>query len=197
MATKVVMEALSPTMEEGRLVKWHKAEGEAVHSGDVLAEVETDKAIMELVARGDGVMRKQLLAEGATAPVGQLVAIVAEPAEIIDALLPAQGAATATSISPPPPPPPSPAAAAPPLPSPTPSSALAQSAGARPGAPTAPVAAPAPAGTMTLTGPPAPPVQRPPARTEGAFVLRHWLAVWRERGASTSAESRGRDQTDA
>jgi pyruvate/2-oxoglutarate dehydrogenase complex dihydrolipoamide acyltransferase (E2) component len=59
MATKVFMEALSPTMEEGRLVKWMKAEGDAVKSGDLLAEVETDKAIMELVARGDGVLRKR------------------------------------------------------------------------------------------------------------------------------------------
>jgi pyruvate/2-oxoglutarate dehydrogenase complex dihydrolipoamide acyltransferase (E2) component len=50
MATKVVMEALSPTMEEGRLVKWNKNEGDTVKSGDVLAEVETDKAVMELVA---------------------------------------------------------------------------------------------------------------------------------------------------
>ena len=48
MATKVFMEALSPTMEEGRLVKWMKAEGDAVKSGDLLAEVETDKAIREL-----------------------------------------------------------------------------------------------------------------------------------------------------
>ena len=51
MATKVFMEALSPTMEEGRLVKWLKNEGDAVKSGEPLAEVETDKAIMELVAR--------------------------------------------------------------------------------------------------------------------------------------------------
>jgi len=71
MATKVFMEALSPTMEEGRLVTWHKAEGDAVKSGDVLAEVETDKAVMELVARGDGVLRKRLIAEGATVPVGR------------------------------------------------------------------------------------------------------------------------------
>jgi len=49
------MEALSPTMEEGRLVKWLKNEGDAVKSGDVLAEVETDKAVMELVALGLGV----------------------------------------------------------------------------------------------------------------------------------------------
>src|SRR5579863_5550781 len=87
MATKVYMEALSPTMEEGRLVSWHKAEGEPVKSGDVLAEVETDKAVMELVARGEGVLRKRLLAEGATAPVGQLVGVIAGPDENIDGLL--------------------------------------------------------------------------------------------------------------
>ena len=77
MATKVFMEALSPTMEEGRLVKWVKAEGAAVKAGDILAEVETDKAVMELVARGDGVLRKQLIAEGTTAPVSSLVGVIA------------------------------------------------------------------------------------------------------------------------
>jgi pyruvate dehydrogenase E2 component (dihydrolipoamide acetyltransferase) len=87
MATKVVMEALSPTMEEGRLVKWLKNEGDKVSSGDTLAEVETDKAVMELVARGEGVLRKRLLGEGATAPVGQLVAVIAPPDENIDALV--------------------------------------------------------------------------------------------------------------
>ena len=59
MATKVVMEALSPTMEEGRLVEWKKQEGDAVAVGDVLAEVETDKAVMELVARAAGTLLKQ------------------------------------------------------------------------------------------------------------------------------------------
>ena len=86
MATKVVMEALSPTMEEGRLVKWTKNEGDAVKSGEILAEVETDKAVMELVARGDGVLRKRLINEGDTAPVGQLIAIVAAADENIDDL---------------------------------------------------------------------------------------------------------------
>ena len=86
MATKVFMEALSPTMEEGRLVKWLKAEGDAVKSGDVLAEVETDKAIMELVARGDGVLRKRLLDEGATSPVSTLIAVIAAKDEDISAL---------------------------------------------------------------------------------------------------------------
>ena len=73
MATKVVMEALSPTMEEGRLVKWNKNEGDQIKSGDVLAEVETDKAVMELVARGDGVLRKRLANEGDASPVGTLL----------------------------------------------------------------------------------------------------------------------------
>ena len=86
MATKVVMEALSPTMEEGRLVKWLKAEGDQVKNGDVLAEVETDKAVMELVARGDGVLRKQLAAEGDSPPVGTLLGVIAGADENIDAL---------------------------------------------------------------------------------------------------------------
>jgi len=77
MITKVHMEALSPTMEEGQLVKWHKGEGDAVSSGDILAEIETDKATMELVARGDGVLRKVILAEGGTAPVGNVIAVIA------------------------------------------------------------------------------------------------------------------------
>jgi pyruvate dehydrogenase E2 component (dihydrolipoamide acetyltransferase) len=87
MATKVTMEALSPTMEEGRLVKWLKAEGDAIAKGDVLAEVETDKAVMELVARGAGVLRARLAAEGDTRPVGELLAVIAEKDENIDAIL--------------------------------------------------------------------------------------------------------------
>ena len=87
MATKIYMEALSPTMEEGRLVKWMKNEGDVVKSGEPLAEVETDKAIMELVARGDGVLRKRLVGEGESRPVGQLVGVIAEKDENIDAIL--------------------------------------------------------------------------------------------------------------
>jgi pyruvate dehydrogenase E2 component (dihydrolipoamide acetyltransferase) len=81
MATKVVMEALSPTMEEGRLVEWKKGEGEAVAVGDVLAEVETDKAVMELVARAGGTLLKQVVPAGTTVPVSQLVALIGEPGE--------------------------------------------------------------------------------------------------------------------
>ncbi|MBH16351.1 MAG: dihydrolipoamide acyltransferase [Gemmatimonadetes bacterium] len=81
MLTKVHMEALSPTMEEGQIVKWLMAEGEAVSEGDVLAEVETDKAVMELVARGEGLLRMILLPEGGTAPVGKVIAVIAEADE--------------------------------------------------------------------------------------------------------------------
>src|SRR6059058_1075489 len=84
MATKVHMEALSPTMEEGRLVKWTKHEGDAVKSGDTLAEVETDKAVMELVARADGQLLKVLVAEGATVPVGNIVAWIGKAGEKVD-----------------------------------------------------------------------------------------------------------------
>jgi len=87
MATRVVMEALSPTMEEGRLVAWRKQEGDAVAAGETIAEVETDKAVMELVARADGVLRKRMLAEGATIPVGALVAVIGSADEDISALV--------------------------------------------------------------------------------------------------------------
>ena len=82
MATKIVMEALSPTMEEGRLVEWKKQEGDAVAVGDVLAEVETDKAVMELVARTGGTLLKQLVAAGATVPVSSPVGWIGSPGGI-------------------------------------------------------------------------------------------------------------------
>ncbi len=85
MSTKVVMEALSPTMEEGRVVEWKKQEGEPVAVGDVLAEIETDKAVMELVARAAGTMLKHVVAAGATVPVSELVAVIGEPGEAVDA----------------------------------------------------------------------------------------------------------------
>jgi pyruvate dehydrogenase E2 component (dihydrolipoamide acetyltransferase) len=81
MATQVVMEALSPTMEEGRLVEWKKQEGEPVAAGDVLAEVETDKAVMELVARVSGVLLRQTVKAGQTVPVSTPVALIGEPGE--------------------------------------------------------------------------------------------------------------------
>ncbi len=81
MSTKVVMEALSPTMEEGRLVEWKKQVGEPIAVGDVLAEVETDKAVMELVARAGGTLLQQVVPAGTTVPVSELVAVIGEPGE--------------------------------------------------------------------------------------------------------------------
>jgi len=77
MATNVHMEALSPTMEEGQIVRWLKTEGDAVTSGEIIAEIETDKATMELVARGDGILRRILLREGGVAPVGDVIGVIA------------------------------------------------------------------------------------------------------------------------
>ena len=111
MATKVFMEALSPTMEEGRLVKWNKNEGDAIKQGDILAEVETDKAVMELVARGEGVLRARLVAEGAAVPVGTLVGVIGTKEEDISALLSGAASAAAGAV------PPSTTAAAAPQPS--------------------------------------------------------------------------------
>ncbi len=147
MATKVFMEALSPTMEEGRLVKWLKNEGDAVKSGDALAEVETDKAIMELVARGDGILRKRLAQEGDARPVGSLVGVIAAADENIDALI--AGAATPAA------PAPAPVAAA---------STAPPAAPATPPAPAAPSAAPAPATAPAPTGDGTAPRSSPLAR---------------------------------
>src|SRR6476646_7400198 len=99
MATKVTMEALSPTMEEGRLVKWNKNEGDEVKQGDVLAEVETDKAVMELIARGDGVLRKRLANEGDASPVGTLLAVIANADENIDSIIGSAPAAAAAATA--------------------------------------------------------------------------------------------------
>ena len=96
MATKVFMEALSPTMEEGRVLSWHKREGDAVAEGDLLAEVETDKAVMELQARGSGVLRRIVAPAGATVEVGSLVAVIATADEDIGDV----GAAAALAAKP-------------------------------------------------------------------------------------------------
>lgn len=132
MATKVHMEALSPTMEEGQVVKWLKAEGDTVSNGDVLAEVETDKATMELVARGDGVLRAIFLSEGGTAPVGDVIGVIAEADEDISGIEPSASAAAPAPAE-------EPAAASEPEPAPAAPSASA----AAPSAPAAAVAPPA------------------------------------------------------
>ncbi len=87
MATKVVMAQLSPTMEEGKLVEWKLAEGDSVSQGDIVAEIETDKANMDVEAMGSGVLRKILVQEGETVPVGSLIGVIADPEEDIEPIL--------------------------------------------------------------------------------------------------------------
>src|SRR2546422_2549942 len=77
MATNVYMEALSPTMEEGRVVKWLKRDGDPVKTGETLAEVETDKAVVDRVGGADGVARRVAAAEGQPVAVGRVVAVIA------------------------------------------------------------------------------------------------------------------------
>jgi pyruvate dehydrogenase E1 component subunit beta len=77
MATEILMPALSPTMEEGKLVKWHVGEGDPVRAGDVIAEIETDKATMEVESVDDGHVGKILVAEGTEhVPVNQPIAVL-------------------------------------------------------------------------------------------------------------------------
>jgi pyruvate dehydrogenase E2 component (dihydrolipoamide acetyltransferase) len=81
------MPKLTDTMEEGVVVAWKKQEGETVDSGDVLAEIETDKAVLDLEAFGSGVLRKALVPEGETVKAGKLIAVIAEQDDDIEATL--------------------------------------------------------------------------------------------------------------
>src|SRR5215469_7288036 len=105
MPINILMPALSPTMERGNLAKWLKKEGEAVKTGDVIAEIETDKATMEYEAVDDGVMAKIVVPEGTSdVPVNQLIAVLAEEGEDVKVAAAAAGKGAA---------PPKPAAAPP------------------------------------------------------------------------------------
>jgi pyruvate dehydrogenase E2 component (dihydrolipoamide acetyltransferase) len=130
MPINILMPALSPTMEKGNLAKWLKKEGDAVKAGDILAEIETDKATMEYEAIDEGVLAKIVVPEGtADVPVNQLIAVLAAEGEDVKAAAagaapaaaqpaqqpkPAAAAAPAAQAQPrpQPAPPPSPAAAA-------------------------------------------------------------------------------------
>jgi pyruvate dehydrogenase E2 component (dihydrolipoamide acetyltransferase) len=82
MPVNILMPALSPTMEKGNLAKWLKKEGDAVKAGDVIAEIETDKATMEYESIDDGVLAKIVVPEGSQdVPVNQLIAVLAQEGE--------------------------------------------------------------------------------------------------------------------
>ena len=86
MPINILMPALSPTMEKGNLAKWLKKEGDAVKTGDVIAEIETDKATMEYEAIEDGTLAKIVVPEGTNdVPVNQLIAVLAEEGEDVKA----------------------------------------------------------------------------------------------------------------
>ena len=93
MATKVIMPKLSPTMEEGQISRWLKKEGDKVSMGEPLAEIDTDKATMEMQALANGVLRKILIGEGQSAPLGHTIAVIGEPNEDISELVKTAGAA--------------------------------------------------------------------------------------------------------
>ncbi|MEX0769403.1 MAG: pyruvate dehydrogenase complex dihydrolipoamide acetyltransferase [Balneolaceae bacterium] len=87
MAVKIEMPKLSDTMEEGVIAKWNVKEGDVVESGDVIAEVETDKATMEVEVFDDGTILKILVEEGDAVPLGGLMAVIGEESEDISDLL--------------------------------------------------------------------------------------------------------------
>jgi len=74
--TAINMPSLSPTMEEGTIVKWHKAEGEFIAAGDALCDIQTDKAVMAMEADDDGIVAKIVMEEGSGAKVGTLIALL-------------------------------------------------------------------------------------------------------------------------
>jgi pyruvate dehydrogenase E2 component (dihydrolipoamide acetyltransferase) len=146
MPTNILMPALSPTMEKGNLAKWLKKEGDKVKSGDVIAEIETDKATMEVEAVDEGTLAKILVPEGTQdVPVNDVIAVLANEGEDVKAA--GAGVAKPTASSAPPP------------------RAAETPAGAKP-APTPASAAP-PAAKATAAAGPAPQATAPAPQTNG------------------------------
>ncbi len=100
MAEKLLMMALSPTMETGTLVKWHKKEGDQVKSGDVLCEVETDKATMDYESPSEGVLLRILLPEGGEARVGDPIGVIGKAGEDVSGLAAEAAPAAARAAAP-------------------------------------------------------------------------------------------------
>src|SRR5579872_2768610 len=103
MPIEVLMPALSPTMTEGKLAKWLKKPGDAVKAGDILAEIETDKATMEMEAADEGTFVKILIPEGAeNVAVNTPIALIAAEGESVDdvAKAPARPASTPAQEAP-------------------------------------------------------------------------------------------------
>ena len=161
MAIKITMPALSPTMEEGNLAKWLVKEGDKVSAGDVIAEIETDKATMEVEAVDEGIVAKLVVAGGTEGvKVNALIAVLAEDGEDV-----AEAAKAASGDAP----------------------AAAPKAEAAPAAASAPVAA-APAATPAPAAAPAP-VAAPAAKGERLFASPLARRIAKEAGVELSAVS--------
>ena len=106
MPIPVEMPKMSDTMEEGVLVAWLAEEGDAVSSGDIIAQVETDKATMDLEVYDDGVLLKRVIPEGASVPIGGLIAVLGKAGEDISELLAGYDGAAGASVEAPAPEPP-------------------------------------------------------------------------------------------
>ena len=109
MPTEITMPQLSDTMTEGTVVKWHKKEGDKVKEGEKIADVETDKATMEMESFESGTLAKIVIAEGQKVPVGGVMAILAGAGEKVDG--PPKSAPSATGPKQPSPSAPKPPAA--------------------------------------------------------------------------------------
>jgi pyruvate dehydrogenase E2 component (dihydrolipoamide acetyltransferase) len=144
MPINILMPALSPTMEKGNLAKWLKKEGEKVKPGDVIAEIETDKATMEVEAVDEGTLAKIVVPEGtADVPINQLIAVLAGEGEDVKAAAAQAGAGAAPK-----------AATAP-----KPSAPPAQPAQAAPAPAAKPATPPPPARAQPIAAPPAAPAK--------------------------------------
>jgi pyruvate dehydrogenase E2 component (dihydrolipoamide acetyltransferase) len=163
MAQILEMPKLSDTMREGVLRKWQKKEGDKISPGELVAEVETDKATMDFESFDEGVLLKLLVADGATVPVGGAIAIIGKPGEDISAALaeaekkkggaPAPAAAAKPAAAAPAPATPAPAPAAPAAAKPAPAPAPAPKPAAPAPRPAAPAAAPANGAGKVLASP--------------------------------------------
>ena len=163
MPVNILMPALSPTMEKGNLARWLKHEGDQVKAGDVIAEIETDKATMEYEAIDDGVIAKIVVPEGTQdVPVNQLIAVLAQEGEDPKAAAAAGGAGKGAAAKPAEASPPTARAGAP---SPQPSPPRGEGAGSAP--PQAQRASASPTASAQIQGAPVPQAQRAPSPQEG------------------------------
>ncbi|MBX6322655.1 MAG: biotin/lipoyl-binding protein, partial [Rhodospirillaceae bacterium] len=149
MPIEILMPALSPTMTEGNLAKWHKKEGDEVKAGDVIAEIETDKATMEVEAVDEGRLGKIVVPEGTQGvKVNQVIALLLGEGESAEALKSAAPKAAAPAT------PPAAAQPQPPRPAATPGNgAAAPQPAAAPSPPAAPPAPAAPTGERIFASP--------------------------------------------